>query len=193
MRLAFLSTLLFSEMGFRRLVVRFRPSGMHAIIILGAAVWPNGPSPTLRRRVLHGAKLWHAHAAPIIVVCGGLGHSPPTEAAAMAALLIKHGVPKGAIRQEDRSTTTLENIQMALPLLWRAGAQRVLIVTDRTHGPRAALVARHFGLQACVSAPPLKGGRKRTILLQTLRELGAYPLYAIRLRHIKTHIPTRAD
>ncbi len=60
--------------------------------------------------------------------------------------------------------------------------RRVLIVTDMTHGPRAALVARHFGLHPRVSAPPLKGGRKRTILRQMVRELGAYPLYAIRLK-----------
>lgn len=155
---------------------------MDAIIILGAAVWPSGPSPTLRRRVLHGAQLWHGGAAPIIVVCGGLGLHAPTEAAAMATLLVEQGVPPDAILQEGRSTTTLENIQMALPLLRQAGARRVLIVTDMTHGPRAALVARHFGLHPRVSAPPLKGGRKRTILRQMVRELGAYPLYAIRLK-----------
>ncbi|WP_394154579.1 YdcF family protein [Loktanella salsilacus] len=155
---------------------------MDAIIILGAAVWPTGPSPTLRRRVAHGARLWHRGAAPMIVVCGGLGLHAPSEAAAMAALLIELGVPKDAIVQEDRSTTTYENIAMALPLLRQVEARHVLIVTDMTHAPRAALVARHFGLHPRVSTPSIKGGRKRTILRQLVRELAAYPLYAIRLK-----------
>lgn len=155
---------------------------MDAIIILGAAVWANGPSPTLRRRVLHGAALWHAGVAPVIVVCGGLGRHPPTEAAAMAHLLTDAGIPTGAIRQEDRSTSTLENIQFALPFLATENLRRIVIVTDATHGPRAALVARHFGLTAQISAPSLRGGRKRSIMRQALREFGAYPLYALRLQ-----------
>ena len=154
---------------------------MDAIVILGAAVWPDGPSPALRRRVLHGTSLWHAGVAPVVVVCGGLGRHPPTEAAAMARLLQDDGVPPEAIRQEDRSTTTLENLRFALPILRAEGLRRVVIVTDATHGPRAALVARHFGLLPQVSAPSLRGARKRGLLRQGLRELGAYPLYALRL------------
>ena len=154
---------------------------MDAILILGAAVWADGPSPTLRRRVLHGAALWHAGVAPVVVVCGGLGRHPPTEAAAMAQVLRETDVPPSAIWQEDRSTSTLENIRFALPLLRREDLRDIVIVTDATHGPRAALVARHFGLRPRISAPPLRGGRKRTIMRQALRELGAFPLYAVRL------------
>lgn len=152
-----------------------------AILILGAAVWADGPSPTLRRRALHGAALWHAGAAPLIVPCGGRGHHPPTEAAAITTLLTSAGVPRSAIVAEDRSTTTLENIRFALPILRAHGATRVVIVTDITHGPRAALVARHFGLQARTSAPALRGSNPRNLLRQAVRELGAYPLYALRL------------
>jgi len=162
---------------------------MDAILILGAAVWADGPSPTLRRRVLHGAALWHAGAAPVIVVAGGLGRNPPTEAAAMAAVLHDAGVPATAIRQEDASTSTLDNIRLSLPILRELQARRVIIVTDATHGPRAALVARHFGLHPRVDTPPLRGGRKRTILRQAIRELGAYPLYALRLRRVPRDTP----
>lgn len=154
---------------------------MDAIVILGAAVWPDGPSPTLSRRTLHGAALWHAGVAPLVIPCGGRGRRPPTEAAAMTDILIKAGVPRSAIVPEDRSTTTLENIRFALPILRVHGATRIVIVTDITHGPRAALVARHFGLHATTSGPPLRGSHPRTLLRQGLRELGAYPLYAARL------------
>ncbi len=158
---------------------------MDAIVILGAAVWADGPSPTLRRRALHGAALWQAGVAPWVVACGGLGLHPPTEAAAITDLLLAQGVPRDAILQEDRSTTTLENIRFALPLLRDRGVSRIIIVTDATHGPRALLVARHFRLRARYSAPSLRGSRKRSVLRQALRELGAYPLYAIRLLGIR--------
>ena len=154
---------------------------MDAILILGAAVWANGPSPTLRRRALHGAALWHAGAAQWVVACGGLGRHPPTEAAAIREILLAQGVAQDAILQEDRSTTTLENIRFALPLLKERGLSRIIIVTDATHGPRALLVARHFRLRARHSAPSIRGSRKRSLLRQAMRELGAYPLYAIRL------------
>ena len=154
---------------------------MDAIVILGAAVWSDGPSPTLRRRTLHGAALWRAGVAPLIIPCGGRGLHPPTEAAAMTDILVRAGVPRSAIAPENRSTTTLENIRFALPILQAHGATRVVIVTDITHGPRAALVARHFGLHTTTSGPSLRGSHPRTLLRQALRELGAYPLYAARL------------
>ncbi|SHE92400.1 DUF218 domain-containing protein [Loktanella atrilutea] len=154
---------------------------MKAIVILGAAVWAEGPSPTLRRRARHGARLWHAGEGQIIVACGGMGRHPPTEAEAIAQILMEEGIPTDAILQEDRSTTTLENIRFALPLLRRHHVDQIVIVTDATHGPRALRVARHFRLKARCSAPSLRGSHKRSVLRQALRELGAYPLYAIRL------------
>ncbi len=147
---------------------------MDAILILGAAVWPGGPSPTLRRRTLHAAQLWHTGVAPLIVPCGGLGHHPPTEAAAMAQILTAQGVPDDAIRLEDRSTTTLENIRNARALL---SGTAVVIVTDRYHARRAAMVARHFDLSATLSCPDLA----HISLRQRLREALAIPAYAIKL------------
>lgn len=100
----------------------------------------------------------------------------------MAQILQADGVPDHVIVQEDQSTTTLDNIRLALPLMQAHGVTRVFIVTDATHAPRAALVARHFGLQVVLRPPSLRGSRWRTVVRQAVRELGAYPLYAIRLR-----------
>ncbi len=157
---------------------------MDAIMILGAGVWADGPSPTLTRRAMLGADLWHAGVAPFIVACGGLGRHAPTEAAAIAIILKTQGVPCSAILHEDRSTTTLENIRFSLPLLRQIEARQVAIVTDATHGPRAARVARHFGLKPRVFATSLRGSHTRTVLRQAVRELGAYPLYVLRLQRI---------
>lgn len=124
-----------------------------AIIILGAAMWPDGPSPALVRRTRHGAALFHAGRAGIIVPCGGLGAYPPTEAAAMAHLLIGDGVPTGAILAEDQSTSTYQNLRNAQVILNRRGIDRIIIVTDSFHTRRAMMAARALGFRARADAP----------------------------------------
>lgn len=126
---------------------------MTAIVILGAAVWEDGPSPTLTRRTLHGAKLFREGRGAVVIVCGGLGRFPPTEAEAMALVLKGAGVPEDAIKLEDTSVNTVENIRNALPILRDLGEDDVLIVSDAYHLPRARLIARREGLRVAVSAP----------------------------------------
>ena len=145
---------------------------MTAIVVLGAAVWPDGPSPTLRRRTAHAAKMWHAGRAPIIVVCGGMGKNAPTESAAMHQILRDLRVPDSAIVQEDRSQTTYENIRNAAEMITQ---RDIIIVTDRYHSLRARMVARHFGLTATSSCPAPAGAHVK----QYLREAIALPLYAL--------------
>ena len=144
-----------------------------AALILGCAVWPDGPSPTLRRRTAHAASLWHRGEVAWLVPCGGLGTHPPVEAEAMRDLLLAQGVPAQAIRLEDRSRNTHENILLALPILAEIGATSAVIVTDATHAPRARLIAWGLGRRATSSSPPLWGGHRRTIVWQTLREVPA--------------------
>ena len=74
------------------------PRSRRAALILGCAVWPGGPSPTLRRRALHAAGLWHRGEVDWLVACGGLGRHPPTEAEAIRDLLLAEGIPAEAIR-----------------------------------------------------------------------------------------------
>jgi uncharacterized SAM-binding protein YcdF (DUF218 family) len=156
---------------------------MKVALILGAAVWPGGlPSPTLRRRTLHAAALWHEGKVQAIVACGGLGLNPPTEAQAMHRLLLDNGVPEAALHMEDRSHNTHENILFALPILAGLEATSVVIVTDATHAPRARLIARRLGLRATSSTPPLLQGHLPTTLRQGLREIPATALALWRLR-----------
>ncbi|MEX3016920.1 YdcF family protein [Gymnodinialimonas hymeniacidonis] len=155
---------------------------MTAIVILGAAVWPNGPSPTLRRRVLHGAALYHAGRGACVVVCGGLGRHPPTEAEAMAALLRDEGVPETAIHLEDRSTNTSENLRFALPILERLGQDHILVVSDAYHLPRASMIARRLGLHVTGSAPPMQTARLWPQVKGWLREGPGLVAVLLRIR-----------
>ncbi len=120
---------------------------MRVAVILGAAVRAEGPSPALRRRIGAALALWHDGAVDAMVACGAGG-----EAAAIAAALTGAGVPADAIRIEDRSRTTEENLRHARPVLRDLGAAETVIVTDWYHAPRVRLVARRLGLEAGIHA-----------------------------------------
>jgi uncharacterized SAM-binding protein YcdF (DUF218 family) len=100
----------------------------------------------------------------------------------MRDLLLAAGVPDDAIHLEDRSRNTHENILLAKPILERLGAEAAVIVTDRTHAPRARLIARGLGLHATSASPPLRGARLRSTLRQLLREVPATAVALWRLR-----------
>ncbi|UJR82330.1 YdcF family protein [Sandaracinus amylolyticus] len=123
---------------------RAAPDGTYdAIVVLGCRVNQDGrASRVLARRARRAATLWLEGRAPIVVLTGGVGTHPPSEAHAAAAILREHGVPDDAMVLEERSTSTAENARFARAL---TDARRVLIVTDGFHATRAALVfAREF-------------------------------------------------
>ena len=155
---------------------------MTPIVILGAAVWSDGSSPTLLRRTRHAARCWHAGLGDAIVACGGIGLHPPSEAEAMRQILMAEGVPDAAIHLEDRSTDTIGNLRLALPILAGLDMDSVVIVTDRYHARRALLIARHFGLRARCDCPGPGGLTWRGRIRPTLREWAALPVTALRLR-----------
>lgn len=154
---------------------------MTTILILGAAVWRDGPSPTLRRRTAHGAALYHKGLATRVIPCGGLGRFPPAEAHAMTDLLRAQGVPPDAIMPEPHSTNTRENIRFAKPLLDRIGETEVILVSDAYHLPRARIIARRAGLRVTSSAPPMAGARLWPQLKGWLREIPALVAMWLRL------------
>ena len=154
---------------------------MTAIVILGAAVWPNGPSPTLLRRTKHAATLWQANRDALVIPCGGLGKHAPTEAQVMFDILIAENVPASAIKQEDQSSSTYENLRNATAILKPYDISDITIVSNRYHAPRALLVARTLGLRAKISAPDDTGAHKPSHYRMIVREAVALPVYTIRL------------
>lgn len=151
-------------------------------VVLGAAVWQGGvASPTLQRRAQHAAQLYLDGTVGHIIACGGLGKHAPTEAKVICQICSAYGVPPGDITQENQSTTTAENIRLALPILNTLAAQHVVLVTDLYHAPRATMMARHLGLKARSASPSLQGRHAGRLLRSVLREIPAYGLYALRL------------
>jgi len=118
-----------------------------AIVVLGCRLKPDGsPSGSLRRRVALGVRLYQEGAAPILLLSGG-GTGPCPEAAAMQDLALAAGVPESALLVEAESRNTSENARNSARLLRADGKSRVLLVSDRLHLPRAALLFRLAGMK----------------------------------------------
>lgn len=116
------------------------------MVTLGAAVWPGSqPSPTLRRRVAKTVMLWRQGTADKIIVTGGVGPHPPSEAQVMRDLLIAAGVAPDAILMEPLARSTLENAALSVALMRAQGLHRAVVVTDGFHLARAGLAFLRFG------------------------------------------------
>lgn len=92
----------------------------------------------LGERPERAAELFKEHAAPRIIV-SGLGDCEINR-----RLLLKAGVPDGAIQLEGRSRTTKENALFTIQLLREEKLGRAIIVTSWYHSRRALKTFGHF-------------------------------------------------
>ena len=134
------------------------PPGMDYLVVLGASVYADGPSPALTRRVNAVMNCLDQHPDAVIIASGGQGRSEPvSEAQCIRDELVKRGVDPGRIRLEDRSTDTRENIVFSKSLIDRDDAA-VGIVTNNYHIWRSVRLAKRAGLQnACGIAAEYTG------------------------------------
>lgn len=118
------------------------------IIVLGAAVWPDGPSPALRARVDRAVELYNDGRAGALIMSGGLGRWPPAEAEVMAATAVSRGVPESVIALEPDSTNTVENLSYSRDIMRECGWETAFLVSDPFHMKRALIIARDVGVEA---------------------------------------------
>jgi len=127
---------------------------MDVIIVLGAAVWAGGkPSPSLRRRILHGIKLYRQGISDILILTGGVGKYPPSEAEAMGRLAREHGIAEDRIILEETAASTLDSAVACSGIIRENGWSTALVVTDQYHLFRSVFLFRKFGVQALGSGP----------------------------------------
>lgn len=127
-----------------------------ALVVPGCAVRPNGAaSGALRRRTEHAVSLWQRNIAPIIILTGGVGRYPPSEASAAAQIARDAGVPNDALVLEEQSTTTAENAMFAAQAFPNASTTSILVVTDSYHAWRCKrLFSSHFKRVESVGSTP---------------------------------------
>ena len=123
------------------------PAGMDYLVVLGASVYADGPSPALTRRINAVMDCLDDHPDAIIIASGGQGRSEPvSEAQCIRDELVKRGVDPARIWLEDKSTDTRENIAFSKALINDDDA-RIGIVTNNYHIWRSLRFAKRAGLK----------------------------------------------
>lgn len=125
-----------------------------AIVVLGSGVQPAvrpRAYPNLRYaadRVWHGARLYAAGKAPLIITTGSRPYHDegPTAADAAAEILGTLGVPADAIVAPGHSVSTYTDALIVRKILAERGLERVLLVTSALHMPRALATFQNAGI-----------------------------------------------
>lgn len=108
-------------------------------------------SPLLAGRVDKAIEVFNCSGETAkIVASGGQGHDEKiSEAQAMKNYLLEHGISSDHIILEDKSTTTLENMQFSKQILDQLQPNyRTIFVTNDYHVFRTGTYARKVGLNA---------------------------------------------
>ena len=130
----------------------------HAVIVvLGSGAPYCQPSATLQARLDRALELAQRLPHARVLATGGkIAWQPCTEGQVMGNYLRAHGLQAGRIVQEERSTSTQENLRFSLPVLQAHGfnqqAHTLLLVTSDFHAMRARLIARREGYSHIQSA-----------------------------------------
>ena len=115
---------------------------LRAIVVLGAAVLPDGrPSPPMKRRVRHAVELHGTLEDSILVMSGGVGKYGPSEASVMRDMAVAEGVSSSDILLEENSLTTRHNLQNSKKLIRRMNIAEMHVVSDDFHIRRCRLYA----------------------------------------------------
>ena len=116
------------------------------ILVLGCLVKADGvPSDMLRDRLSRGVELYHAGAAPKLLMSGDHGRVDYDEVRAMKQYALDNGIPSADVFMDHAGFSTYESIVRAKEIFQ---AKKILIVTQEYHLSRALYIADAFGLEA---------------------------------------------
>ncbi len=123
------------------------------IIVLGAAVEGENPSPVFAERIRHGIGLYEAGYAPKLIFTGGYGEWQKYSESGIAAFVAtQRGVPVNDIYADEKSRTTRQNLSEAAMIMKTHNLKSAIIVSDPLHMKRAMMMADDLGM-AAVSSP----------------------------------------
>jgi uncharacterized SAM-binding protein YcdF (DUF218 family) len=132
-----------------------KDAGAQAIVVLGGGRQPRAPeyggrtspSPATLGRLRYAATLYRQTGLPVLVSGGNPDGAGEPEAAVMARVLQEEFATPVKWMEPD-SNNTAQNALYSAKLLQAAGVQRILLVTDALHMPRAAAAFERTGLAA---------------------------------------------
>lgn len=137
------------------------PTQPTTVVVLGCHVKGSEPSLMLKRRLDAAYEYLVLNPDVKCVVTGGQGTGESiSEAEAMKNYLMNKGIDENRILEENKSTSTYENIAFSKKILEENTLNNdIVIVTDGFHQYRAGIIAKKQGLNAysisCPTRPEL--------------------------------------
>ena len=115
------------------------------IIILGAGIWGDKPSPMLEDRLQEGINLYQNGISDKIIMSGDHRRKEYDEVNIMKNYAIEKGIPSENIFMDHAGFSTYESIYRAKDIFQ---AKKVVIVTQKYHLYRALYIANKLDLEA---------------------------------------------
>lgn len=120
-------------------------SDVDCILILGAGVRNNEPSPMLEDRLLKGIELYNKNISSKIIMSGDHGREEYDEVNIMKDFAIGKGVKSEDIFMDHAGFSTYESLYRAKEIF---EAKKIIIVTQSYHLYRALYIANSLGIEA---------------------------------------------
>ncbi len=138
-------------------------SDVDCIIVLGAGVWGDKPSPMLEARLEECINLYEKGVSDKIIMSGDHGKEDYDEVNLMKNYAVEKGIPSENVFMDHAGFSTYETMYRAKEVFQ---AKKVVIVTQKYHLYRALYDAESLGLEAYG-----KGADPRVFAGQTGRDL----------------------
>jgi SanA protein len=140
-------------------------------IVFGAGLWRDGtPTTVLRDRISTAAELYFSGKVEKILMSGDNRFLDYNEPGAMKAYALSLGVPEAAIVLDYAGRRTYDTCYRAKAIF---GLQKVILVTQRFHLPRALYTCNGLGLESIGVPADQREYRRASVLYWNLRELPA--------------------
>lgn len=115
------------------------------ILVLGAGIWGDKPSPMLEDRLLQGIALYNNQTSSKIIMSGDHGKEEYDEVNVMKDFAIEKGVKSEDIFMDHAGFSTYDSVYRAKEIF---KAQKIIIVTQKYYLHRALYVAEKLGIEA---------------------------------------------
>lgn len=121
------------------------PKDIDCILVLGAGVWGDSPSPILKDRLDSAIKLYKDNISSKIIMSGDHGRNEYDEVNIMKKYAIENGVKSEDIFMDHAGFSTYDSIYRAKEIF---NAKKIIIVTQEYHLFRALYIADKLDIEA---------------------------------------------
>lgn len=119
--------------------------GVDCILILGAGIWGDKPSPMLEDRLKEGVVLYKQGTTKKIIMSGDHSREDYDEVKIMKEYAESEGVPSEDIFMDHAGFSSYDSVYRAKEIF---GVQKMIIVTQKYHLYRSLYIAKKLGIEA---------------------------------------------